>query len=225
MNDITFVRLRPVEIVRERWAVARRKEGSTVVEVETLSEGDRDAAFAGGLLAVAGRDASAAAPAYVAKPDAARALTRRGVRGWQVTLIPDGNRASTIDALTRTGAAFFRVGRSAVADAASMTSLPGIESRISVFVDTVEEAVEAIAHGARDLLLRGWDTEAIGELRDAAPLPLLERTALPVGVDIIEARGALEPEAFKVYLDLVDASGVVRPRTEWAPGKMVAAMG
>lgn len=219
MNDITFVRLRPVEIVRERWAVARRKEGSTVVEVETLSEGDRDAAFAGGLLAVAGRDASAAAPAYVAKPDAARALARRGVRGWQVTLIPDGNRASTIDALTRTGAAFFRVGRSAVADAASMTSLPGIESRISVFVDTVEEAVEAIAHGARDLLLRGWDTEAIGELRDAAPLPLLERTALPVGVDIIEARGALAPEAFKVYLDLVDASGVARPRTEWAPGK------
>jgi 7,8-didemethyl-8-hydroxy-5-deazariboflavin synthase CofH subunit len=219
MNDITFVRLRPIETVRERWAVARRTEGSTVVEVEGLSEGDRDAAFAGGLLAVAGRDASAAAPAYVAKPDAARALAKRGVRGWQVTLIPDGNRASTIDALGRTGAAFFRVRRSAVVDAASITSLPGVESRISVFVDTVEEALEAIAHGARDLLLRGWDTEAIGMLRDAVPLPLLERTALPVGVDIIDARGTLEPDAFKVYLDLVDASGVARPRTDWAPGK------
>ena len=219
MNDITFVRLRPIETVRERWAVARRKEGSTVVEVKGLSEGDRDAAFAGGLLAVAGRDASAAAPAYVAKPDAARALAKRGVRGWQVTLIPDGNRASTIDALARTGAAFFRVRRSAVVDAASITSLPGVESRISVFVDTVEEALEAIAHGARDLLLRGWDTEAIGMLRDAVPLPLLERTALPVGVDIIDARGTLEPDAFKVYLDLVDASGVARPRTDWAPGK------
>jgi len=219
MNDITFVRLRPIETVRERWAVARRKEGSTVVEVEGLSKGDRDAAFAGGLLAVAGRDASAAAPAYVAKPDAARSLAKRGVRGWQVTLIPDGNRASTIDALARTGAAFFRVRRSAVVDAASITSLPGVESRISVFVDTVEEALEAIAHGARDLLLRGWDTEAIGMLRDAVPLPLLERTALPVGVDINGARGTLEPDAFKVYLDLVDASGVARPRTDWAPGK------
>jgi len=219
MNDITFVRLRPIETVRERWAVARRKEGSTVVEVEGLSVSDRDAAFAGGLLAVAVQDAPAAAPAYVAKPDAARVLTRRGARGWQVTLIPDGNRASTIDALARTGAAFFRVGRSAVVDAASITSLPGIESRISVFVDTVEEALEAIAHGARDLLLRGWDTEAIGMLRDAVPLPLLERTALPVGVDIIDARGTLEPDAFKVYLDLVDASGVARPRTDWAPGK------
>ncbi|MGB5657709.1 MAG: 5-amino-6-(D-ribitylamino)uracil--L-tyrosine 4-hydroxyphenyl transferase CofH [Acidimicrobiia bacterium] len=219
MNDITFVRLRPVEAVRERWAAARRKEGSTVVEVEHLSEADRDAAFAGGLLVVAGQGSPTVAPAYVAKPDGALSLAKRGVPGWQLTLVPDDNRASTIDALARTGAAFFRVGRSAVADAASITSLPGIECRISVFVDTVEEALEAIAHGACDLLLRGWDTEAIGLLRDSVPLPLLERTAAPVGLGIAEARDTFQPDAFKVYLDLVDASGVVRPRTEWAPGK------
>ena len=219
MNDITFVRLRPVEAVRERWAAARRKEGSTVVEVEDLSEADRDAAFAGGLLVVAGQGSPTVAPAYVAKPDGALSLAKRGVPGWQLTLVPDDNRASTIDALARTGAAFFRVGRSAVADAASITSLPGIECRISVFVDTVEEALEAIAHGACDLLLRGWDTEAIGLLRDSVPLPLLERTAAPVGLGIAEARDTFQPDAFKVYLDLVDASGVVRPRTEWAPGK------
>ncbi|MGB5380988.1 MAG: 5-amino-6-(D-ribitylamino)uracil--L-tyrosine 4-hydroxyphenyl transferase CofH [Acidimicrobiia bacterium] len=219
MNDITFVRLRPVEAVRERWAAARRKEGSTVVEVEDLSEADRDAAFAGGLLVVAGQGSPTVAPAYVAKPDGALSLAKRGVPGWQLTLVPDDNRASTIDALARTGAAFFRVGRSAVADAASITSLPGIECRISVFVDTVEEALEAIAHGACDLLLRGWDTEAIGLLRDRVPLPLLERTAAPVGLGIAEARDTFQPDAFKVYLDLVDASGVVRPRTEWAPGK------
>ena len=219
MNDITFVRLRPVEAVRERWAAARRKEGSTVAEVEHLGEVDRDAAFAGGLLVVAGQESPAVAPAYVARPDGARALVKRGVRGWQVTLVQDDNRASTIDALARTGAAFLRVGRSAVADAASISSLPGIESKISVFVDTVEEALDAITHGARDLVLRGWDTEAIGMLRDAVPLPLLERTALPVGVRIAEARDTLQPDAFKVYLDLVDASGIARPRTAWAPGK------
>ena len=219
MNDITFVRLRPVGVVREPWAAARRREGSTAVEVEHLSEGDRDAAFSGGLLAVAGHDAPADAPAYVATPDGARALAKRGVRGWQITLVPDDERASTIDALARTRATFFRVGRSAVPAAASITALPGINSRISVFVDTVEEALEAITQGARDLLLRGWDTEAIGMLRDSAPLPLLERTAIPIGVSVAEARDTLEPDAFKVYLDLVDASGVARPRTDWAPGK------
>ena len=219
MNDITFVRLRPVEAVREKWAEARRREGSTAIEVRHLTEGDRDAAFSCGLLVVAGEDASAVSPAYVARPDGARALTKRGVRGWQMTLIPDADRASTIDALARTGAAFFRVGRSAVADTMSIALLPGLESRISVFVDTVEEALEAVTHGARDLVLRGWDTEAIGLLRDAVPLPLLERTALPPGVTINEVRNRLEPDAFRVYLDLVDASGVARPRTAWAPGK------
>ena len=93
-------------------------------------------------------------------------------------------------------------------------------SRISVFVDTVEEALEAITHGARDLVLRGWDTEAIGMLRDAVPLPLLERTAHPCrGSASPKLATRLEPDAFKVYLDLVDASGVARPRTDWAPGK------
>ena len=218
MNDITFVRLRPVEAVREPWAVVRRREGSTAVEVEHLSEEDRAAAFSGGLLVVAGQDAPAGAPGYVATPDGARTLAKRGVRGWQITVIPV-DRASTIDALARTRAAYFRVGRSGVADAALMASLPGIDSRVSVFVDTVEEALEATANGARDLLLRGWDTETIGVLRDALPLPLLERTAIPVGVAVAEVRTTLQPDAFKVYLDLVDASGVVRPRTEWAPGK------
>jgi FO synthase len=145
------------------------------------------------------------------------------VRGWQITLISDGDRASTIDALARTRAAFLRVGRSAVADAVAITALPGITSRISVFVDTVEEALEAVAHGARDFLLRGWDTEAIGTLRDAVPLPLLERTAIPVGVDVAEVRDTLGQDAVKVYLDLVDASGVARPRTDWAPGKDIPA--
>ena len=108
MNDITFVRLRPVEAVRERWAVARRKEGSTVVEVEHLSDGDRDAAFAGGLLAVAGQEPRRRRhPPMLPSRTAARALVKRGVRGWQMTLVTDDNRASTIDALARTGANFF----------------------------------------------------------------------------------------------------------------------
>ena len=219
MTDITFVRLRPAEAVRDRWAEARRREGATAVEVDHLTDGDREAAFAGGLLPIAGAGSPAVAPAYIAAPDATLALAKQGVRGWQITVVGNGDRAATIDALARTRAAFLRVGRSAVVEAVSTVELPGIDSRISVFVDTVEEAVEAVDLGARDLVLRGWDTEAIGALRDAVPLPLLERTALPIRLPIDEARDCLDPTAFKAYLDLVDASGVARPRTDWAPGK------
>ncbi len=223
MTDITFVRMRPAEAVRDRWAEARRREGATAVEVELLTDADREAAFNGGLLPIGGGDSPAVAPAYVVTPKGALALAKRGIRGWQITVEDTGDRAATIDALARTRAAFHRVGRSAVVDAASIAGLPGIDSRVSVFVDTIEEAVDAIDLGARDLVLRGWDTEAIGALRDAVPHPLLERTVLPIRLSIDEARIRLEPDAFKTYLDLVDASGIARPRTEWAPGKELPA--
>ncbi len=219
MTDITFVRLRPTEAVRDRWAEARRREGDTAVEVEYLTDADCEAAFSCGLLPVGGEGSPAIAPAYVAAPVGSLALAKRGVRGWQVTVVGTGDRATTIDALARTQAAFLRVGRSAVAEAASIAGLPGIDARVSVFVDTIEEALEAVDLGARDLILRGWDTEAVGGLRDAVSLPLLERTALPIKLPVDEARDRLEPAAFKTYLGLVDASGVARPRTDWAPGK------
>ncbi len=219
MTTITFVRSRPADTVGERWAETRRREGSTTVEVDALTETDRAAAFSGGLLPLAGEHATAVAPAYVAGPAGILALSKEGICGWQLTIVAGGDRAATIDALARTQAAFLRVGRSQVADGARIAALPGVNPRVSVFVDTVEEALAAVEVGATDLLLRGWDTDTIGRLRDVLPFPLLERTALPVEVTVDEARRHLESDAFKVYLDLVDASGVARPRTDWAPGK------
>ena len=219
MTEITFIRLRPAETVGALWAEARHREGSTAVEVESLSREDSNAALASGLLPVAGELATVDAAAHVVGPIAALVLAKKGTPGWQVTVVASDNRAVTIDALARTQAAFLRVGRSQVAVGAAMAELPGIAPRVSVFVDTVEEALAAIEAGASDLLLRAWDTETIGQLRDMSPYPLVERTALPIGVSIDEARRHLEPADFKAYLDLVDASGTARPRTRWATGK------
>ena len=219
MTMITFVRMRPAETVAERWAESRRREGSTTIEIETLSETDRAATFAAGLMPVAGKLEAVSAPAYVTEPKRALVLSKQGTPGWQLTVVAGDDRAVTIDALARTQAAFLRVGRSRVAEGAEMAALPGVNPRVSVFVDTVEEALAAVETGATDLLLRAWNTETIGRLRDVLPFPLVERTALPIEVTVDQARDHLESDAFKAYLDLVDASGIARPRTEWAPGK------
>ena len=98
--------------------------------------------------------------------------------------------------------------------------LPGIETSVSVFVDDVEQAVRAIDVGATDLLLRDWDVERIGELREALPGHLLvERTAFPPGIEIDDAREQLPAAVFTTWLGLVDGSGAARPRYRWAPGK------
>ncbi len=220
---ITFCRLRPADGVTEIWATTRRREGTTTLEVEAMGAADRGGAIAGGVLPVAVGEAAEGAgqpAAWVATPARAAALAGEGVAGWRVTVLDEGSRQDVLDGLARSRAAYLRTGRSRVAAAAELAALPGITSRVSVFVDSVADAVDAVAAGAGDLLLRDWSTDSIGELRDAlAPEVLVERTPFPPGVEIDEARVALDPDVFKAYLDLVDGSGAARPRTDWAPGK------
>jgi FO synthase len=216
---ITFLRLRPAETVSEKWASARHREGSTTVEVGDLGSDDAAAALAGGLLPVSVGPSESAA-AYVVDPAAALRLSRDGVPGWRITVLASDGHEATLDAVSRTGAAFVRVGRSRIAEGVSMAALPGVATRVSVFVDSPQEAVTAVATGATDLLLRAWDTSLLAELRDALDgHELVERTALPPEVGIDDARSTLEARLLKVWLDQIDGSATARPRTPWAPGK------
>jgi FO synthase len=68
-------------------------------------------------------------------------------------------------------------------------------------------------------VLSAWDAEQVGALREAlAPDQLVERAALPPGVEIDAVREALPRPLFKGWLDRIDGSGAARPRTAWAPG-------
>jgi FO synthase len=221
---ITFNRTRRAERVTDVWAATRRTEGTTSLEVAGLTPDDREGALAGAVLPVE-TDAGTADPvAWVVAPGAALELAESGIPGWRLTVVDEGPIEAVLDALARTKAAFLRTGRSRVAEAAALAGLPGIEVVVSVFVDSVDDAVAAVEAGAADLILRDWDTDSIALLRDVvAPNLLVERTAVPVGIDIDDARSGLDAEAFKGYLDQIDGSGAVRPRGEWAPGKDMAA--
>ncbi|MDH3469806.1 MAG: 5-amino-6-(D-ribitylamino)uracil--L-tyrosine 4-hydroxyphenyl transferase CofH [Acidimicrobiia bacterium] len=221
---ITFCRVRPAAGVNEVWATTRRREGTNVLELEVLGSADRAGALAGGVLPVAGPADGAEPAAWLVSAAQALELASKGVPGWRLTIVDSGQREEVLDALARSGAAFLRTKRSTVADAAMLVGLPAIDARASVFVDSVEDAVDACRSGAGDLLLRDWDTESIGALRDVlAPDRLVERSAFPVGLTVDEARSHLDADLLKTYLDQVDGSGAARPRYEWAPGRDMAA--
>lgn len=215
---VTVLRLRPAERVHELWASTRRREGTTTVEVPHLDGASRSGAVAGRIGPVSIGLGDAEPLAWVVSPEEALELGRRGVPGWRITVRDEGRRETVLDALARSRAAYLRTGRRRVAEAAEMVSLPGLSTRVSVYVDTVEDAVLAVQRGAADLLLRDWDREALADLREALG-SLEERTALPPGVTVDEARDALDAELFALHLDQIDATGHARPRTEWAPGK------
>jgi FO synthase len=189
-------------------------------EVAGLDDAGVAAALEQGLLPVETADASSPAAAWVVAPDQAMALLGRGVAGWRITVRHQGDRAEVLDALVRTGAAFLRTTPGGLEEAIELGWLPGIATRVSLVVSTLEEALDAIAGGAVDLVVGDWDAERMGALRDAlAPRALLERTALLPEAEIDDAREALARPLFTAWLGQIDGSGIARPRYTWAPGR------
>ena len=220
MSIITFLRVRPAETVNRLWAGTRRREGTTTAEVPSLTASDREGALQAGILPASMGPASVEPISWVVDTDEALALSESGIPGWRITVTDRGGRESVVDAVARSRSAFLRTRRSQVAEAADLAGLPAVSTRVSVFVDRVPDALTAVGAGATDLLLRDWDEESLAELRIAlAPRRLVERTALPIDVDVPTAREGLDEELFRVYLQQVDGSGVARPRYGWAPGK------
>ena len=217
---VTFLRVRPAELLAEPTAVSRRREGTTSIEIDAPSSTDMAAANKGGVL-VAARSAGDVEPAaWVVPSDQALALSDAGVALWRLTVVDDDAKSHVLDALARSRASFLRTTRSGVAKAAHLAGLPGVDTSVSVFVDDVAQAVKAVAEGASDLLLRDWSHEMIGELREAlGEAQLVERSVFPLGVEIDEARDTLPKDVFATWLGQVDASGAARPRYKWAPGK------
>ncbi len=220
MSQITYLRLRPASEVTELWATTHRREGTTVAELGAASAAGVAGCLAGGLLPVAIGSSAAEPAGWVVDPVQGLELAQAGVPGWRITLVAGENRMATLDALARSGATYLRVGRSQVTLGAELAALPAIATSVSVFVDSIEDAVAAVERGATDLLLRDWATESLHALRDALPdHELGERTALPPGLNVDAARDHLPPAVFTAYLAQVDAAGLVRPSYEWAPGK------
>ena len=213
---ITFIRLRPADQITDAIVESRVKECTTTLEIGAVDVEGVERATAAGLLTL-GSDESVPAAAWVLRPDTA--LTLRGVPGWRLTIDHSENDDETLDAVVRTRAAFLRTTRSGVAAAARRMDRPGIDVTISVFVDDVDQALAAVAAGAGDLVLRDWDSERVGQLREAlAEQLLVERSVLPVGVDLDDVRANLDPATFTAWLGQVDGSGAARPRYPWAPG-------
>lgn len=215
---ITFCRVRPAETVSQLSATTRRTEGTTTLELNGMRDEDRSAALAGGILPVETGGTDGTPSAWVVSPGQAVRLSELGIPGWRITVVNEGTRSEVLDGVARSGARFLRTGRSSVGAAASISSLPGVDTVVSVFVDSVEDAAKAIADGAGDLLLRDWGAERIGELRDAVGT-LIERPAIPIDIDLEEARRGLPEEALTVWLNQIDGRGAVRPHYTWSPGR------
>jgi hypothetical protein len=148
---ITYCRVRPARAIGSAWAETCRREGTTTVEAAAASGDEVAATLAAGLLPVGGPGAAGVA-AWVVPPAEAGSLAAAGIPGWRIAVADRGGKGVVEEALRRTGAAYLRTGRSRVT--AAVARARGTGAVVSVFADTVGQAVAAVAAGAGDLLLR-----------------------------------------------------------------------
>lgn len=127
--------------------------GATVVEATGIDDALAATAFAAGLSPVELAQADSAASAWVVQANIGMELLARGVESWRITITMGGQRAELLDALARTGAVFLRVEEDELQRGAELLSLPGIRARLSVVANSVPAAEQAVAAGARDLLM------------------------------------------------------------------------
>jgi len=197
-----------------------RMDGGTARESAAWDEASVGASLSARILPVSLGTPDRGCATFVTSWDAAIALAGDGVDGGRITVIDDTARADVLDGLTRSKAAFLRTTPERLAEAVDMASLPAVDTRVSVVVDTIDDAIAAVRGGARDLVVAGWDDDALATLREAIlPEVLTERTALPLGTPIEAMRDIVALPLLTCWLQQVDCRGAARPRHPWAPGR------
>ena len=99
------------------------------------------------------------------------------------------------------------------------SSFKKLNTKISMYVDTVEDALNLVQLGVSDLWLRDWNNSDINSLAKNKDINLFERTVTSPILDIQEAREILPKDKFSLYLESRDVRGYRRQKVQWAPGK------
>jgi len=197
-----------------------RMDGGTARESAAWDEASIGASLSARILPVSLGTPDRGCATFVTSWDDAIALAGDGVDGGRITVIDDTARADVLDGVTRSKAAFLRTTADRLAEAVDMASLPAVDTRVSVVVDTIDDAIAAVRGGARDLVVSNWDDDALATLREAIlPEVLTERTALPLGTPIEAMRDIVALPLLTCWLQQVDCRGAARPRHPWAPGR------
>jgi len=204
---ITYCRVRPARSIGPAWAETCRREGTTTVETAAPSADEIAAALGAGLLPVGGPGASGVAAWWCA---GGGGVARHRRHRWMAGHRHRPGRPKAVG--RRCAAAVPPTCEPAAAGGLRCVPArgPGRWCRCS---PTPWPGAGGGGGRAGDLLLRDWDTERLGELRDTlAGRLLIERApSHPGGLRRCCRRSRTGAAA--AHLDLVDASGVMRLAT------------
>ena len=213
-NNISFLRIRPCDSDNEIYLNSRKKEGTSTFSLKTDVSVNIDELHKKEFQTIS-KDINTNTDVWMISDENWKEF--ESVHPKRLIYIFKNNIETALEIIDR-----LKPHTILISNSSDLKFLKSINSKTSfitsIYVDTIEEAIEFANAGVSDLLLRDWSSEQILELQNLDGLNFYERTLLSPVFSIDEAREEFDKERFFRFLKTRNVRGFRREETSWSPG-------
>ena len=213
-KNISYLRIRPCDSDNEIYLSSRSKEGTSAFTLKPELDIDYQNLLINGFQTISSDIASNSSAWFI---DDELINTKINQTSKRLIYRYKGIKENALEVISRYKPAIVLI--ESLEDIQFFRSLNGTTNFIiSKYVNSIDDAIEAVKRGVDDLFLRDWSKDQILELQSKLSIPLYERTILSPLLEVNEARNLLEKTEFTNFLQTRNVRGYKRETTSWYPG-------
>ena len=213
-KNISYLRIRPCDSNNEIYLSSRSKEGTSAFTLKPELDIDYKNLLINGFQTISSDIASNSSAWFI---DDELINTKINQNSKRLIYRYRGIKENALEIISRYKPAIVLI--ESLEDIQFFRSLNGTTNFIiSKYVNSIDDAIEAVKMGVDDLFLRDWSKDQILELQSKLSIPLYERTILSPLLEVNEARNLLEKTEFTNFLQTRNVRGYKRETTSWYPG-------
>ena len=213
-KNISYLRIRPCDSDNEIYLNSRAKEGTSAFTLKPELDIDYQNLLINGFQTISSDIASNSSAWFI---DDELINTKINQNSKRLIYRYRGIKENALEIISRYKPAIVLI--ESLEDIQFFRSLNGTTNFIiSKYVNSIDDAIEAVKMGVDDLFLRDWSKDQILELQGKLSIPLYERTILSPLLEVNEARNLLEKTEFTNFLQTRNVRGYKRETTSWYPG-------
>ena len=213
-KNISYLRIRPCDSDNEIYLNSRAKEGTSGFTLKPELDIDYQNLLINGFQTISSDIASNSSAWFI---DDELINTKINQTSKRLIYRYKGIKENALEVISRYKPAIVLI--ESLEDIQFFRSLNGTTNFIiSKYINSIDDAIEAVKMGVDDLFLRDWSKDQILELQSKLSIPLYERTILSPLLEVNEARNLLEKTEFTNFLQTRNVRGYKRETTSWYPG-------
>tara|TARA_B110000438_G_scaffold70245_1_gene70468 strand:+ start:2145 stop:4013 length:1869 start_codon:yes stop_codon:yes gene_type:complete len=214
IKNISYLRIRPCDSDNEIYLSSRLKEGTSSFTVKPDLPINYETLLINGFQTISTDLTEKSSVWFVTDDDIDITITHSSKR---LIYRYKNNKENALEVISRYKPSVILIEN--LEDIDFLANLHGVNKFIiSMYVNSIEDAIEAVESGVDDLFLRDWSKDQILELQTTMVYPIYERTLLSPAFSVNQARSVLDKLEFTNFLQTRNVRGYKREHTDWFPG-------